>query len=138
MASYNRAVIVGNLGQDPQLRYTLGQKAVATLSVATNARWKDTAGKPQERTDWHRIVVWGKQAEQCAEHLKKGDRALFEGRLQTRKYEKDGKDQYVTEIVANTVQFLGGGRGAGVSPETNGSEEVAAGEAPGSDEDIPF
>lgn len=137
MASYNRAIIVGNLGKDPELRFTLGQKAVATLSVATNANWKDDAGNWQERTDWHRVVVWGKQAEQCAEHLKKGDRALFEGRMQTRKFQKDGKDQFVTEVVANVVQFLGGGRGNAAAPAHESSAQEQ-GEAPGSDEDIPF
>jgi single-strand DNA-binding protein len=136
MASFNKVILVGNLGKDPEVRYTLDKKAVTTLSVATDARWKDAAGKPQERTDWHRVVVWGRQAELCGEHLKKGDRALYEGRLQTREYEKDGKKQYVTEVVAMTVQFLGGGKGAGAGSEP--PVEVLEGDAPGDDASIPF
>jgi single stranded DNA-binding protein (ssb) len=112
MASVNKVIIVGNLGRDPEVRYTTSGQAVANFSVATSDRWTDkSSGQPQERTEWHRIVVWGKQAENCGKYLKKGRSVYIEGRLQTRDY-ADPKDstqkRYVTEIIANQVQFLGG------------------------------
>jgi single-strand DNA-binding protein len=114
MASVNKVILVGNLGRDPELRYTQSGQAVATLSLATTDRWRDKEGANQERTEWHRIVVWGKQAENCAQYLQKGRSAYIEGRLQTRDWEdKDGVKKYTTEIVAQIVQFLGGRGGAG-------------------------
>lgn len=114
MASVNKVIILGNLGKDPELRRA-GSQAVCNFSVATSDRWTDKAsGQPQERTEWHRIVVWGKQAENCAKYLQKGRSVYIEGRLQTREY-PDPKDatqkRYSTEIVASAVQFLGGGSG---------------------------
>lgn len=107
--SVNRVILIGNLGHDPSLRYTTSGAPVCSLSVATNERWKDKQGQPQERTEWHRIVIWGKQAEACAEHLDKGRSVYVEGRLQTRDWEtREGEKRKTTEIVASNVQFLSG------------------------------
>ncbi len=112
MASVNKVILIGNLGQDPELRYTQGGKAVCNLSLATNERWKDQAGNPQERTEWHRINVWGKQAESCAEYLAKGRSVYVEGRLQTREWkDREGNKRTTTEVVATNVVFLGGNQG---------------------------
>jgi single-strand DNA-binding protein len=139
MASVNRVTLIGNLGRDPELRYTAGGQPVASFSVATNERWNDREGKTQERTEWHRIVVWGKQAENCANYLQKGRTVYIEGRLQTREWEdKEGQKRQTTEVVAQTVQFLdrrdGPARGAGAS---GGSREPEPGPGPAGD-DIPF
>jgi len=108
----NKVILIGNLGADPEVRFTPGGQAVANFRIATNESWTDKQGQRQERTEWHRIVVWGKLAELCGEYLKKGRQAYVEGRLQTREWtDKEGKKNYTTEIVANTVQFLGGGGG---------------------------
>lgn len=110
MASVNKAIVMGNLGADPELRYTQGGAAVCNLRVATNERWRDKDGAQQERTEWHSIVVFGKQGENCEKYLKKGRSVYVEGRIQTRDWEdKDGNKRYTTEIVAQTVQFLSGG-----------------------------
>ena len=111
----NKAIIVGTLGQDPEIRYTANGGAVANISVATNESWRDKAtGEAQERTEWHRIVMFGKLAEIAQQYLKKGSQAYFEGRIQTRKWQdNEGKDRYSTEIVANEMQMLGGRAGAG-------------------------
>jgi single-strand DNA-binding protein len=135
----NKAQIIGHLGRDPELRYTPEGMAVANLAVATNETWKDKDGERQERTEWHRIVLFGKPAEIAGEYLKKGSLAYFEGRLQTRKWQtQDGQDRYTTEIVAERLRMLGG-RGerdtpAG-GPAANGHQA-----APGApfDDDIPF
>jgi single-strand DNA-binding protein len=109
MAGINKAIIVGNLGQDPEVKYTPDGTAVANFSVATSESWTDKgSGEKREKTEWHRIVVWRKLAEICGEHLKKGRQVYVEGRLQTRSWEKDGHTFYTTEIVASAVQFLGG------------------------------
>ena len=105
----NKAIVLGNLGQDPEVRYTQGGQAVASFSVATSETFNDKNGERQERTEWHRIVAWGKTAELCGEYLRKGRQVYVEGRLQTRNWEdKDGQKRYTTEIVAQNVQFLGG------------------------------
>lgn len=110
----NKVILIGNLGKDPEVRFTPSGAAVANFNIATNESWTDKSGQKQERTEWHRIVVWGKLAELCGEYLKKGRQAYVEGRLQTREWtDKEGKKNYTTEIVAQTVQFLGGGAGAG-------------------------
>lgn len=138
MASVNKAIIIGNLGDDPELRYTNNNNATCTLSVATNERWKDKNGEPQERTEWHRVVVFGRQAENCNQYLKKGRNVYIEGRIQTRKWEdKDGNNRYTTEIVAQTVQFLSGERGGGGAPQRNTGKQNGNRQA-FSDEDIPF
>jgi single-strand DNA-binding protein len=105
----NRALLIGRLGQDPEVRYTEGGKAVGNFTVATNERWTDKGGQKQERVEWHRIVVWDKQAELCGEYLSKGRQVAVEGRIQTREWkDKEGVTKYTTEIVADRVEFLGG------------------------------
>lgn len=112
--SVNKVIIVGNLGQDPELKYTPAGKAVATISVATNERWKDKQGNEQQKTEWHRLVLWEKNAENASKYLKKGSQAYFEGQLETRKWEdKDGKTNYTTEVVVRNMQFLGSANGGG-------------------------
>lgn len=107
--SVNKVILVGRLGQNPEVRYTPSGAAVANFSVATNESWTDKNGQKQERTEWHRVVVWGKLAELCQQYLQKGRQCYLEGRLQTREYtDKDGVKKYSTEIQAQTVQFLGG------------------------------
>ena len=121
MASVNRVILVGNLGRDPELRYIPSGQAVANFTLATNDRWRDKEGNNQERTEWHRIVVWGKSAENCAQFLQKGRSVYVEGRLQTREWEdKDGNKRQTTETIAQTVQFLGGRGGAGGGAEPGG------------------
>ena len=111
--SVNKVIIVGRLGQDPELKYTPSGAGVCNFSMATTESWSDKSGQKQERTEWHRIVVWGKLAELCNQYLSKGRQAYVEGRLQTRSWEgKDGQKRYTTEINATTVQFLGGAAGA--------------------------
>lgn len=147
MASVNKVILVGNLGADPEVRYTQGGQAVCNFNVATNERWKDkTSGQPEERTEWHRVVVWGKLAELCRDYLAKGRTVYLEGRLQTRKWEKDGVARYTTEVVAQTVQFLGA-RGETKSDMTahaegdTGAHAAPASEGPppfNSEDDVPF
>ena len=119
MASVNKVILLGNLGADPELKYTATGKGVCSLRIATNEVFKDTQGQRQERVEWHRVSVWGSQAENCAKYLKKGSSAYIEGRLQTRKWQdKDGAGRYSTDIVADRVQFLGGkGEGSGAPAE---------------------
>ena len=106
----NKAIIVGTLGRDPEIKYTASGSAVVNINVATNESWKDkNTGEMQERTEWHRIVMFGKLAEISAQYLKKGSQAYFEGKIQTRKWQdQSGQDRYTTEIVANEMQMLGG------------------------------
>lgn len=114
MASFNRVVILGNLGQNPELRFTTNQTAVCTLNIATTEYRTGADGQRVEQTEWHRVVAFSKQAENCHKYLAKGRSVLVEGRLQTRSWEdqKTGQKRYTTEIVAQTVQFIGGGQGA--------------------------
>jgi single-strand DNA-binding protein len=146
----NKAIIVGTLGQDPEVRYTANGGAVANISVATNETWRDKAtGEAQERTEWHRIVMFGKLAEIAQQYLKKGSQAYFEGRIQTRKWQdQQGNDKYSTEIVANEMQMLGGrSGGGGGAPMDSGEQQsrpqskpASADTAPMDDgfDDIPF
>lgn len=107
--SVNKVILLGRLGQDPELKYTPGGAAVCNFSLATTEAWTDKQGQKQEKTEWHRVVVWGKLAELCNQYLAKGRQAFLEGRLQTRSWDdKDGNKRYTTEILANTVQFIGG------------------------------
>jgi len=111
----NKVILVGHLGADPDMRYTPSGAGVCELRVATSESWKDKNGQRQERTEWHRVVVWGKTAEICAKYLTKGRQVYVEGRIQTRSYDdKEGQKRYMTEVIANDVQFLSGGgeRGA--------------------------
>ncbi len=133
--SLNKVSLIGNLGKDPELRYTSGGVAVATFSVATNERWKDPEGNPQEKTEWHNIVAWRKLAEISGEWLKKGKKVYIEGRLQYRSYDdKNGVKRYVTEIVADNLIMLDS-KGADVGPSPTPSEEPAG---PEKEDDLPF
>lgn len=127
MAGVNKVIIIGNLGKDPEVRHTPQGQAVATFSVATSENWNDKSGQKQERTEWHRIVVWGKLAELCGRYLQKGRKAYIEGRLQTRAWDdKEGQKRYTTEIVANTVQFLdsaGSSRGGPSADSSGGGDD---------------
>lgn len=128
MASVNKVILIGNLGADPEVRYTPGGQAVCELRMATNESWTDKNGAKQERTEWHRVVVWGKQAENCGKYLSKGRTAYVEGRLQTRQWDdKEGNKRYTTEIVADRVQFLGGGGGERAGGAGGGGERAGGG-----------
>lgn len=106
--SVNKVMVLGRLGQDPELKYTPSGMAVCNFTVATSETWNDKAGQKQERTEWHRIVVWGKLAELCNQYLSKGKQTFVEGSLQTRSWDdKDGTKRYTTEVVAKSVQFIG-------------------------------
>ncbi len=109
----NKVMIIGRLGADPEIRYTQAGAAVTNLNVATSERWKDKqSGEPQERTEWHRVVIFGKSAEIAKQYLKKGSQVYIEGRLQTRKWQdKSGQDRYTTEVVSNGMEMLGSGNG---------------------------
>ena len=164
MASVNKVILLGNLGRDPETRYTTGGDAVTNLNIATSEQWKDKSGEKQERTEWHRVVLFGRQAEIAGEYLKKGRSVYIEGRLQTRKYtDKDGVEKYSTEIVADRMQLIGGAReggggddempggGGGARPPSRSGGGGAGGQRPASgggsggkksgedfDDDIPF
>lgn len=112
--SVNKVIVLGNLGANPELKYLPSGQAVCEMRIATTETYRDRNEQPQERTEWHRVVVWGKTAENCAKYLQKGRQVYVEGRLQTRSWDdKEGKKQYMTETVANQVVFLGGGAGRG-------------------------
>ena len=148
----NKVILIGNLGNEPEIRYTAGGAAVANISLATAESWKDKeSGEQQERTEWHRIVFFGRLAEIVGEYLHKGSQVYVEGRLQTRKWQdKEGHDRYTTEIVANEMQVLGGrGGGSANAGKTAKQEEPESAEtqAPAKagppaegdfDDDIPF
>jgi single-strand DNA-binding protein len=109
MASLNKVMVIGNLGADPEMRYTANGNAVTTFNVATNESWTDGSGERRERTEWFSVVTWNRLAETCAQYLTKGRSVYVEGRLQTRSWEgQDGQKRYRTEVVAETVRFLGG------------------------------
>ena len=108
MASVNKVILIGNLGADPEVRYTPSGSAVANFNIATSEQWTDKSGEKQERTEWHRIVAWGRTGEVCGEYLHKGRQVYVEGRLQTRAWEdRDGNKRYTTEVIAHTVKMLG-------------------------------
>ncbi len=136
----NKAIIVGTLGQDPDTRYTSSGSPVVNVSVATNETWKDKqTGEAQERTEWHRIVIFGKLAEIAAQYLKKGSQVYFEGKIQTRKWQdKSGQDRYTTEIVASEMQMLGGRPGAGSTVPFDPPEKSGSKPAPGPAEAAPI
>jgi single-strand DNA-binding protein len=145
--SVNKVLLIGNLGRDPEVRYLPSGNPVANFSIATSENYTDRNGTKQERTDWHNIVVYGKQAELCGQYLKKGRQVFVEGRISYRNYEaKDGSGKrYVTDIVAQRVQFLGGRAGAAVDEVGDFGGNRAGGGQPGGadlppmdDEDIPF
>jgi single-strand DNA-binding protein len=147
MGSVNKVILVGNLGRDAELRYTPGGAAVATLNLATTEVWNDKGGQRQEKTEWHRIVLWGKQAESLQEYLTKGKQIYVEGRLQTRQWDdKDGNKRYTTEIKADRITLLGGGGGGGRSQSVDRGGAAAMSHGGGdeppmepiTDDDIPF
>lgn len=115
MAGINKVIIVGRLGQDPEMKAVGQGSTVTRLNVATSESWNDKNGQKQERTEWHRITVWGKLAELCGKYLAKGRQVYIEGKLQTRSWEDNGQKKYATDIVASTVQFLGAGTAAGAT-----------------------
>jgi single-strand DNA-binding protein len=132
-------MLIGNLGKDPELKYTPSGVAVATFSIATSEQWKDQEGNTQERTEWHNIVAWRKLAEIVGEYLKKGKKVYIEGKLQTRNYEKDGVKRYVTEIVADQLIMLdsAGQRNGGSISTPSDETAPMTGDAPKED-DLPF
>ena len=147
MGSVNKVILVGNLGRDAELRYTPGGAAVATLNLATTEVWNDKNQQRQEKTEWHRVVLWGKQAESLQEYLTKGKQIYVEGRLQTRQWDdKDGNKRYTTEIKADRITLLGGaggGRGGGAGMDRGNSSHGPGGMDEGpmepiTDDDIPF
>jgi single-strand DNA-binding protein len=135
----NKVMIIGNLGQDPELK-TINGKSVCNFSVATSEKWTDKQGQKQEKTEWHRVTVWDKIAENCAKYLAKGKKVYVEGKLQTRSWEKDGQKHYATDISANTVQFLSpAGNGPGTrdgAPDADPGPGYDGGF--GSSDEIPF
>lgn len=144
MASVNKAILVGRLGADPEVTQTSTGTPVCNLSVATNENWTDKSGQKQERTEWHRVVVFGRQAENCGRYLEKGRQVYLEGRIQTRKWQdRDNNTKYTTEIVAQIVQFLSGGSsgggGGGYDSPPPPDDDFAGGTGGGFDDDeIPF
>ena len=160
MGSVNKVILVGNLGADPELKYTPSNRALCNLRIATTEVYKDKGGQRQEKTEWHRVTVWGDSAQNCSKYLAKGRSVYVEGRLQTRSYDKDGQKHYATDVVADRVVFLGGGGGGGGGAEGGGArrgsgpdsgggagrgfsdgppdEPDSSGGVPTSDDDIPF
>ncbi len=136
MAGVNLAILIGNLGRDPELRYTPNGQAVATFSLATTEKWRDKDGQLSDKTVWHNIVCWGKQAEIVNQYLKKGSPIYIEGRIQNRSYDdKDGNRKYISEIVARKVQFLG--RKTEGASETQSASSISE-DIPETDDDLPF
>ena len=140
----NKVILVGNLGQDPEVKYTAGGAAVTTLSLATSESWKDKdTGSDQERTEWHRVVLWRRLAEIAGEYLKKGSKVYIEGQLQTRKWEQDGQTRYTTEVIGRDMQFLDsrGNSSANNTSYEDTNQDISSQSMPDSgitDDDIPF
>jgi single-strand DNA-binding protein len=145
MSGVNKVILVGNLGANPEMRFTQGGTPVANLRIATTERWTDKSGQRQENTEWHRVVLWGKQAELAGQYLTKGRQVYVEGRIRTRQWQdKQGQTRYTTEIVGQVMQFLGGrnerspedaGAGATVPPDDSA---IPNDFGSGPDDDIPF
>jgi single-strand DNA-binding protein len=139
--SVNKVILIGNLGKDPEVRFTSTGRAVARFPIATSEVWTDAEGNRQERTEWHNIIVWGRQGETCGQYLAKGRQVFVEGSIRNRSYDdKSGNKRYVTEIVAQRIRFLGGGGGSRVAPEmdSGSSDELASPGQPPLDDDVPF
>jgi len=138
MASLNKVMLIGNLGKDPEIKYTPEGLAIAKFSMATKEQWKDKDGQKQDKTEWHNIVTFGKLAEICGEYLAKGKQVYIEGRIQTRSWDdKDGNKKYTTEIVANTMQMLGKAD-ASSKGSTVTDENAVASEPSHTEDDVPF
>ena len=137
--SLNKVMLIGNLGKDPELRFTPNGRAVARFPVATSEQWTDQQGQREDRTEWHNVVVWGKQAETCGQYLAKGRQVFIEGSIRSRQYDdKEGQKRYITEVIAQRVQFLGGrGEGGGRGASAGGEGDAAPAPMP-EDDDIPF
>ncbi len=142
MAGVNKVILIGNLGKDPEVRYTPDGTAVANFSIATSEEWKDkNTGEKKERTEWHRIVAWRKLGEICGQYLSKGRQVYVEGKLQTRSWEKDGVTRYTTEILASDVRFLGtkdSANTAGPSANFQDSNMPGPPVSQSANDDIPF
>lgn len=141
MSGVNKVIVVGRLGADPEVKTVTSGQTVCRLSVATSENWTDRDGQKQERTEWHRVVVWGRMAEICGKHLAKGRQVYLEGRLQTRSWEdQQGQKKYTTEIIANTVQFLGSSneRGQSSGYSDGGHQDFGPEPSFDSSEEIPF
>ena len=153
MASINKVMLIGNLGKDPEIRYMPSGDAIANLTLATTENWKDKAGEKQEKTEWHRVSMFGRLAEIAGEYLKKGSSVYIEGKLQTRKWQdKEGNDRYTTEIVANEMKMLGGRPSGGDTgmdrPASSGAKPARPAASPAApsgnsgfddmEDDIPF
>ena len=137
MASVNKVILIRNLGGDPEVKYTQGGTAVANLNIATNEVWTDKAGQKQERTQWHRVVVWGKQAQVLSEHLSKGKQVYVEGSLQTRSWDdREGNKRYTTEVRAVRVLMLGRAEGSRMAPEGPPTDVEIVPDT--TDEEVPF
>lgn len=147
----NKVILIGNLGADPDMRYTPSGQGVCELRIATSESWNDKNGQRQERTEWHRVVVWGKRAEVCSKYLSKGRQVYIEGRIQTRSYDdKEGQKRYITEVIAQEVVFIGGGGARGEGKRDDGPPPPNDGDfagfggggggggGGGPDDDIPF
>lgn len=145
MGSVNKVILIGNLGRDAELRYTPGGAAVCTMNIATTETWNDKSGQRQEKTEWHRIVLWGKSAESLSEYLVKGKQIFVEGRLQTRQWDdRDGNKRYTTEVRCDKLVLLGGSGGGGRRVNREYDDDSTGGAQPPSDpatpdgDDIPF
>ena len=143
VSSMNKVILIGRLGNDPELKYTPNGTAQAQISLATSEKWKDSDGNQKEKTEWHRIVAWRRQAEFAGEWLKKGQLVSIEGKLQTRSWEQDGQKKYMTEIVADTITMLGsraeggGGSSAGGPPKAQ-EPPASTDNIDDDDDDLPF
>ncbi len=139
MASVNKVILVGNLGADPELRYTPSGAPVATFRIATNETWINREGQKEEKVEWHRIVAWGKLAEICGEYLHKGSQVYIEGRIRTRTWEdRDGNKRYITEILATNMQMLGSPRREMETTSETSSLDSTGTDLPEEEDDIPF
>ncbi len=138
--SVNKVILIGNLGKDPELRYTPGGKAVASFSLATSERWTNQEGQKQENTTWHNIVAWGKQAEVMKEYLHKGKQVYIEGRISNRSYDdKEGNKKYISEVVVQNFTFIGPRNGGSSSSAQPAAEEPSHPTAPPeAEDDLPF
>ncbi len=139
MASVNKVILLGNLGRDPEVRFTQGGTPVANFTMATTDRWSDPSGEKKEKTEWHRIVVWGKQAEVAGEYLRKGRPVFVEGSLQTREWtDREGNKRYTTEVRAQRLQLLGRPDDRGAAAGGPPAEETAEPTGAFAEDDIPF